>query len=403
MKLYRNIALGIVDGLERILEKQEALRPTLSQILKQNRKWGSRDRRQLGEAILDIIRWKRSYTNSADLKVDSKNYYWNLLGTWMITKNMSLPNWEEFSEIQELKIIWPLDPKTTERKIKQSIPDWLDSLGVESFGESIWEKESQALNAVAPLVLRCNTLKQDPLTLQNRLIKEFDIQTIQSKEIPETLVLEKHIKISQNPIYLEGAFEIQDENSQRVAHWVNPKIGDIIVDSCAGSGGKSLHIAALMQNKGTIFALDPNEKKLKQLHLRALRNGVSNIQTSTTDNTEFFTEHHEIGDVVLVDAPCSGLGVLRRNPAAKWHMNPNKIKALEISQQEILQKNAPLVKKGGALVYATCSIFPNENQQQIVRFLESEIGKEFELIKEETFLTHQTNSDGFYLARLQKK
>ncbi|MDA0793636.1 MAG: RsmB/NOP family class I SAM-dependent RNA methyltransferase [Bacteroidetes bacterium] len=402
MKLYRNIALGVVDGLERIFDKEEALRPVLSQLLKQNKKWGSRDRRLLGEAILDIVRWKRSYSFVGALKENSKNYNWELVGVWMLTKGTELPDWDEFSEIKGLKITWPLDPLTNALTIRESLPDWLDEMGIEAFGDAIWEKESHALNSPSSLVIRCNTLKQDPIKLQKQLKKEYDIESIQSKEIPETLLLKEHKNLLQNPLYLQGAFEIQDANSQRVAHLVNPQKGGTVVDACAGSGGKSLHLATLMQNKGVVYAMDPQENKLEQLLKRAERNGITSIQVHPHNDIDFFTLHQGKIDAVLIDAPCSGLGVLRRNPAAKWQMNPEKIKALEILQQEILHKNAPLVKKEGTLVYATCSIFPNENQNQISRFLKTEIGAEFKLIKEQTFLTHQSTFDGFYIAQLQK-
>ena len=316
---------------------------------------------------------------------------------------MILPEWEELSSIKELKISIPLNLETTDRKIRTSLHDWLDVLGIENYGETIWEKESQSFNTPAALVLRNNTLKQDSVSLKKQLEKDFTIKSTEVADIQQALVLDKHYKLNQNPLYLNGDFEIQDANSQRVAHWVNPQSNHLIVDACAGSGGKSLHMAAMMQNQGIIFALDPHPIKLDQLKIRAKLNGISNIQTLDTHTPDFFNQQQGTADVVLIDAPCSGLGVLRRNPAAKWHMNPEKIKKVELLQRDILQKNSPLVKKGAALVYATCSIFPNENQYQIKHFLETDLGSEFELIKEETYLTHQTGFDGFYIARLEKK
>ena len=402
MKIHRNVALGIVEGLQQILDKNEALRPCLNRLLKLNRKWGSRDRRQLGEAVLDCVRWKRTYEYLGNLNTQSENYYWELLGIWILTKKIALPEWEEIATLKHLKIEFPLNAKTTDRKTRESLPDWLDELGLKSFDEDTWNKESQSLNQMAPLVLRANTLKNDPLSLVKRLKKDFNIKATQSSTIPEALILEKHQKLSQNPIYLKGGFEIQDANSQQVAHWANPQPGNLVVDACAGSGGKSLHLAAIMKNKGKIIAFDPHQNKLDKLQKRALRNGVSNIQTSTTDDTQLYTKLMGTADIVLIDAPCSGLGVLKRNPAAKWQMNPERIEALEQLQQQILEKNAVLVKNGGALLYATCSIFPNENQDQIRRFLKSEVGSVFTLEKEQRFLTHQTGFDGFYIASIKK-
>ena len=329
MKIHRNIALGIVKGLQQILEKNEALRPCLNKLLKQNRKWGSRDRRELGEAVLDCVRWKRTYEYLGTISLESENYYWELLGVWLLTKGRTLPGWDELSKLKDLKIALPINPKTTARKIIESIPDWLDDLGLKSFNETIWIKEIQALNKTASLVLRCNTLKQDPLKLQKQLKKDFNIEANQHNEIPEALIIDKHQNLNQNPLFLKGFFEIQDANSQRVARWIDPKPGNLILDSCAGGGGKSLHLAALMKNKGKIFALDPNPNKLEQLYKIALRNGVSNIQILTTGNKEFYLRYKEEIDAVLIDAPCSGLGVIRRNPAIKWHMNPKKIIELE--------------------------------------------------------------------------
>ena len=402
MKIHRNIAIGIVEGLQQILEKNEALRPCLNKLLKQNRKWGSRDRRQLGEAVLDCVRWKRTYEYLGTLSLESENYYWELLGVWLLTKGRTLPGWDELSKLKDLKISLPINPKTTARKIIESIPDWLDDLGLKSFNETIWIKEIQSLNKTASLVLRCNTLKQDPLKLQKQLKKDFNIEANQHNEIPEALVIDKHQNLNQNPLFLKGFFEIQDANSQRVARWIDPKPGNLILDSCAGGGGKSLHLAALMKNKGKIFALDPDPNKLEQLHKRALRNGVSNIQILTTGNKEFYLRHKGEIDAVLIDAPCSGLGVIRRNPAIKWHMNPKKIIELEELQKDILNKNAPLVKKGGVMVYATCSIFPNENKLQIADFINSKEGEAFELIKDQTFLSNESSFDGFYIAKLKK-
>jgi 16S rRNA (cytosine967-C5)-methyltransferase len=216
------------------------------------------------------------------------------------------------------------------------------------------------------------------------------------------LVLSKHQKLTHTDAYKKGWFEIQDANSQRVAHFADPKPGMSVLDACAGGGGKTLHLAALMQNQGTIVAMDPYEKKIEQLEARVQRNGVTIVRVENTDDDAFLKTQKETADLVLIDAPCSGLGVLRRNPAAKWHMTPKRIEELILLQQEILQTYAGQVSKGGSLVYATCSIFPEENQNQVQNFLNSDSGKDFQLEKEETFLTHTTQGDGFYMAKMAK-
>ena len=402
MKLHHNTALGIVQGLEQILQEKKALRPTLNQLLKQNRKWGSRDRRWVGEGVLEIVRWQRKFSEMGSLDPKSKFYFWNLLGVWILSKDITLPEWDEFSELDSKKITLDLDPKSTPIKILESLPDWLDDLGIRTFGEILWKKEIQSLNTTAPLVLRVNTLKTTPEKLHSFLKTKHQIESTFIAALPEALVLSKHQKLTHTDAYKKGWFEIQDANSQRVAHFADPKPGMSVLDACAGGGGKTLHLAALMQNQGTIVAMDPYEKKIEQLEARVQRNGVTIVRVENTDDDAFLKTQKETANLVLIDAPCSGLGVLRRNPAAKWHMTPKRIEELILLQQEILQTYAGQVSKGGSLVYATCSIFPEENQNQVQNFLNSDSGKDFQLEKEETFLTHTTQGDGFYMAKMAK-
>jgi len=400
MKIHRNLALGIVEGLQHILSKESTIRSELSRLRAQNRKWGSRDRKLLAETILDCVRWQRTFAFVGNTKPIEKNYYWNLLGVWILKNKYELPSWKEFEVFGKSIDLTPLDPKYVDRKTIQSIPGWLDEKGCEAFGEKVWEREISALNQKAKLVLRANTLKTSATALQLQLNKEFEIESSLSKENPEALILDKHEKLEQTKPYQKGRFEIQDGNSQKVAHWIRPEKGMLVIDACAGSGGKSIHLGALMENKGRIIALDKRSEKLEILKERAKRNSVTIIETESAENSVFFENYIKKADAVLIDAPCSGLGVLKRNPAAKWHMTPQRIEAIEKTQQEIIQKNALLVKPGGILVYATCSIFPSENENQIHCFLKSEKGKRFKLEKQETFFAHKTGFDGFFIAKM---
>ena len=400
MKLHQNLALGIVSCLNDILKQKKALRPSLNQLLKHNRKWGSRDRRLVGESVLEIIRWKRLFTDIGKLDTKSDKYYWNLLGIWMLKKQIPFQDLECFSEIKTESIDFEFNRKSKTRAILQSIPDWLDDLGLKTLGKTVWEKEIENLNNKAPLVLRVNTFKTSPEKLQNILKKKYDIKSSRIPEFPAALFLDKHKKLNHLELFKQGWFEIQDANSQKVSYFAAPKPGMLVVDGCAGSGGKTLHLANLMHNKGRIIALDPNKKKLEQLKARVKRNGVRMVTVHDLDSEDIFRKYKENTDLVLIDVPCSGLGVLRRNPAAKWHMNPSYIEELIKLQQQILQKHSLLVKKGGALVYSTCSIFSNENENQIQKFLKSSVGKSFHLEKEKTLLTHNSMGDGFYMARL---
>ena len=400
MKLHQNLALGIVSCLNDILKQKKALRPSLNQLLKHNRKWGSRDRRLVGESVLEIIRWKRLFTDIGKLDAKSDKYYWNLLGIWMLKKQIPFQDLECFSEIKTESIDFEFNRKSKTRAILQSIPDWLDDLGLKNFGKTVWEKEIEKLNDKAPLVIRVNTFKTSPEKLQNILKKKYDIKSSRTPEFPAALFLDKHQKLNHLELFKQGWFEIQDANSQKVSYFAAPNPGMLVIDGCAGAGGKTLHLANLMHNKGRIIALDPYKKKLEQLIVRIKRNGVRMVTIPDLDYEDILTKYKENADLVLIDVPCSGLGVLRRNPAAKWHMNPSYIEELIKLQQQILQKHSLLVKKGGALVYSTCSIFSNENEHQIQKFLKSSVGKSFRLEKEKTLLTHNSMGDGFYMARL---
>jgi 16S rRNA (cytosine967-C5)-methyltransferase len=174
-----------------------------------------------------------------------------------------------------------------------------------------------------------------------------------------------------------------------------------VVDTCAGAGGKTLHIAALMENKGQIIALDIYANKLKELKRRAKRNGAHNIDTRPIESTKVIKKLYDKADRVLIDAPCSGLGVLRRNPDAKWKLQPEFLEKIKETQRDILQQYSRMVKPGGQLVYATCSVLPSENQDQVKNFLDS--NKEFTFVKEKKVLSHKSGFDGFYMALLEKK
>src|SRR5690554_1076313 len=176
-----------------------------------------------------------------------------------------------------------------------------------------------------------------------------------------------------------------------------------IIDACAGAGGKSLHIATMKENKGQLIAMDIYGNKLNELKRRARRNDIFNIETRVIDSTKVIKKLIEKADKVLIDAPCSGLGVLKRNPDAKWKLQPEFMDKIRATQKELLDSYSRMVKPGGELVYATCSILPSENQNQIQEFLKREAGKDFSMVKEEIILPSKSGFDGFYISLLQRK
>ena len=402
MKLYRNLAYGIIEGVQEVLGNRKALRPTLKNILIKNRKWGSNDRKLVGKGIIEIVRWKRKFDVIGKLNVKSKNYYKNLLVVWSIYNDIEFEECLTFSELKKDNICNNISITNSKRVLKNSIPDWLDSLGMKTYGKVIWEKEIQALNRPAKLFLRTNTLKTNIKKLQAYLKEKHKVNTNKVSNIPNALVVEENKILTHLDVYKKGWFEIQDLNSQKISIFTNPKPNMLIIDTCAGSGGKTLHLATIMRNKGRIIATDSSDRKRKQLENRLKRNGISIVEYLNNENEGLLKKYYNSADIVIIDAPCSGLGVLKRNPAAKWHINPDRIRQLVGIQKQILQEYATLVKSGGNLIYATCTIFPNENQNQIKNFLKSKIGLEFNLEKQEVLLSQNTDGDGFYMAKLLK-
>lgn len=403
MRLHRNLVFATVDALEVIFNEGKQADKVLKNTLKRDKRWGSRDRGFIAETTYDIVRWKRLYESIAEVKAPySREDLFRLFAVWATLKGISLPDWKQFQGTPTRRIKGKFDELSKIRKYRESIPDWLDELGVQELGVERWEKELAALNEQAEVVLRCNTLKTSVKELQNAL-KAQDIDTETLKGLPNALVLKERVNVFQTKEFKDGWFEVQDASSQRVARLLDPKPGERVVDACAGAGGKSLHLANLMENKGQLIALDIYDNKLQELKRRARRNGIFNLETRVIDSTKVIKKLHEAADKVLLDAPCTGLGVLKRNPDSKWKLQPEFLEEIKATQQEILQSYSRMVKPGGTLLYVTCSILPSENEKQVAQFLSSENGKGFRLKEEHTLYPSETGFDGFYLALLTKK
>jgi 16S rRNA (cytosine967-C5)-methyltransferase len=213
------------------------------------------------------------------------------------------------------------------------------------------------------------------------------------------LEIPQRVNVFQTTMFKEGLFEVQDASSQLVAPFLQAAPGMRVIDACAGAGGKSLHLASLMQNRGRIVSMDVDAYKLKELNKRSRRNGVNIIETRLIDSTKVIKRQFETADCVLLDVPCSGLGVLRRNPDAKWKLSEKFIDEVRNTQQQILKEYSQMLKPGGKLVYATCSILPSENQLQVKSFLDN--NSQYTLEEERTILP-SSGFDGFYMARMKK-
>jgi len=402
MRLHRNLCFAIIDGLLLIFNEEEYADKVIQQLLKRDKRWGSRDRGFVAETTYDIVRWKRLYAEIANVKEPfSRDDMWRLFAVWSTLKGIKLPDWKYFENTPTRKIKGKFDELSKIRKFRESIPDWMDEIGVKELGKENWTKEIAALNKQADVILRVNTLKTNKKDLQLKLQSE-DIETEFLPNHPDALKLKERSNVFITEAFKNGWFEVQDASSQLVAAFLDVKPGMKVVDTCAGAGGKTLHLASLMENKGQIVAMDIYESKLKKLKIRARRNGAHNIDLKVIESTKPIKKLYNKADRVLIDAPCSGLGVLRRNPDSKWKLEPEFLDNIRITQQEIFQQYSKIVKPGGKLVYATCSILPSENQEQVQNFLTSDSGKEFTYVKDKKVSAHKSGFDGFYMALLER-
>ncbi len=395
MKLHNNTIRGVHQALEAIFEQGQYADKVIERTLKSNPKWGAKDRSFIAETTYEMVRWWR-LVNFLSPSKDP----WDLFGTYWLMQGHELPPWDEFARLQPEKIKSKYD-SITDPGLLESIPEWLQTLGSKELGEK-WEAEIHALNEEAEVVLRVNTLKTTRERLKN-LLDADGIRSYLVKGYPDALVLEERQNVFRHPSFKEGLFEVQDASSQLVAAALQVEPGMRVIDACAGAGGKSLHLAALMGNKGKVISMDVEEWKLQQAKLRVRRNGVSIFEPKVIEGSKTIKRLKESADRLLLDVPCSGLGVLRRNPDTKWKLSLESIQKVQETQQEILQSYPSMLKKGGQLVYVTCSILPSENEEQVKKFLASEAGKDFELIEDRKVLAQESGFDGFYIARLLKK
>ncbi|OUR93333.1 RNA methyltransferase [Flavobacteriales bacterium 34_180_T64] len=401
MRLHRNLCFATVDGLLQIFNEDMYADKVVQQLLKRDKRWGSRDRGFVAETTYDMVRWKRLYAEIANVKEPfNRDEIWRMFAVWATLKGIKLPDWKYFENTPTRKIKGRFDEFSQIRKYRESIPDWMDELGEKELGSDVWTKEIAALNKQAEVVLRVNTLKGNKEELKSELF-DLDFDTEELDGYPDALKLKERANVFTTEAFKNGKFEVQDASSQLVAEFLDVKPGMKVVDTCAGAGGKTLHLASLMENKGQIIALDIYANKLNELKRRAKRDGAFNIETRPIESTKVIKKLYDKADRVLIDAPCSGLGVLRRNPDAKWKLKPEFIENIKKTQAEILNTYSRMVKPGGKLVYATCSILPSENQDQVKKFLDS--NKEFTLVKDKKVLPSKSGYDGFYMALIEKK
>ena len=397
--IHRNLLIGIHDALEEtFFQDKKYADKVLERLLKAHKKWGSADRQVVSEIFYDIVRWKKRLEYYMGEGTKPSNIY-NLILAYLLWKKVKYKKFDEFDGIKTGGILSKLDKKTFPTKaIEHSVPDWLAGLFEKELGAK-WEKEMSALNEQAPVILRANSLKISAENLVE-ILKEEGVNSFVLRGYPNAVQLEEKKNVFLTSAFKEGFFEVQDASSQKIAELLDVKEGMRVVDACAGAGGKTLHIAALMKNKGQIIALDIYEWKLAELKRRAKRAGAFNIETRFIEDNKVIKRLHNTADRLLIDAPCSGLGVLKRNPDSKWKIDEDFINRIKTEQENILQNYSKILKKGGKMIYATCSILPSENGEQVRKFLAE--NTEFALVKEENIMPSD-GYDGFYMALIERK
>ncbi len=394
---------AIFAALKDIFEKGEYADKAIEKVMRANKKWNVRERSFVSDVTYDIVRnWRLLVASSGvDEKLSEKNL-WMIFGTYLVFDGYELPESNYFKSLNEKKVISQLEKFYKIRKIRESVPDWLDETGEKELGKQ-WEKVLRALNQRPSMVLRANTLFTTPKELQKILEEDENIsETALVTWSPDAVELKFPRNVFRTEAYHNGLFEVQDAASQMVSEYLNVQPGMRVIDACAGAGGKTLHLAALMKNKGRIIALDVKEKKLQELKKRLARTSVKIVETKTIDSTKTIKRLKDTADRLLLDVPCSGLGVLRRNPDSKWKLNPEEIERVKKIQQEILTTFSDMTKVGGKMVYATCSILPSEGEEQIKWFLK-QAGDRWEFIGEKRYSPDVYHADGFYMALLERK
>ena len=390
VRIHRTLAEGCVGILGEVFESGRVLDRTLEQVFRSHPKWGKRDRAFIAETVFEVTRWRRAlaYVAGGESLAALCAAQWNRAGLvipeWWV--------WEGFgvAEMTAREELLGSEP----RAIHESVPDWLDRRAYEELGEE-WDKELSALNRRAPVFLRVNRLRLTP-DEAIQWLSESGVTAERVQGAPDALVLPEG-KSLPKALAGEGLVEIQDAGSQLIAPTLGVEPGMRVIDACAGAGGKTLHLAALMEGRGEIVAMDVSAAKLSEARRRAARAGTRIIRTETW-REDTLKRYAGWADRVLIDAPCSGLGTLRRQPDLKWRLTEVALEKTRRLQRRLLDHYPALLRPGGKFVYATCSVLPSENERQLEALQE----RDGRFVVEEVMRVSpaRTGWDGFFAARL---
>jgi 16S rRNA (cytosine967-C5)-methyltransferase len=419
MRLPPAILGNAEEVLREILRFMAPADVTLSRYFKDHPRLGGRERGAIAECVYAVLRNKRFFTEFGGYGTGASATMRRLvlLGMAEAVGAESLGGLSE-DENAFLERIKEIDRSLLPARQRANLPDWLYDKFVAQYGEEETLQLAAVLNTPAPLDLRVNTLKAD----REKVIAELATAPIAAEPTPYAptgLRVLKKPALQNLPLFKEGAIEVQDEGSQVLAQLLGARRGEMVVDFCAGAGGKTLAIGAIMRSTGRLYAFDVSEKRLTKLKPRLARSGLSNVHPVVIAHERDAKVKRLAGkiDRVLVDAPCSGMGTLRRNPDVKWRQEPGDIAELTEKQASILDGASRLVKFGGRLVYATCSLLDEENDGIVAQFLASH--PDFELVPMNKVLSeqripldmgdtlkmlpHKHGTDGFFAAVFERK
>ncbi|MYN14690.1 RsmB/NOP family class I SAM-dependent RNA methyltransferase [Pusillimonas sp. TS35] len=361
--------------LGEVLQWEYPADAVLSHWFRAHPRLGMRDRGEVAEAVFDVLRHLRRYRQYAESGEGAAGRRLAILGLASVLTPTILDTGLEPGERAWLDHVGAIDPFSLPPAVRHSVPDWLEER-LASLEDS--EQLIQALNQPAPLDLRVNPLKADRdemlAVLKQGPAGAWDPQP--TPYSPWGIRMRGKPAINRWPMFEQGLIEVQDEGSQILALLVAPRRGEMIIDYCAGAGGKTMLLGALMRSTGRLYAFDVSAARLARAKPRFARSGLSNIVPVVISATGDQRVKRLRGKAhrVLVDAPCSGLGTLRRNPDLKWRQHPGSLDDLRRTQADILRQAASCVAPGGRLVYATCSVLPEENEAQVEAFLNENPG-----------------------------
>jgi 16S rRNA (cytosine967-C5)-methyltransferase len=417
MRLPPAILGNAEEVLREILRFMSPADVTLSRYFKDHPRLGGRERGAIADCIYSVLRNKTFFTDFTGGGRGASMRRLVLLGMAEAVGVDALGGLSD-DETALLERIKEIDRSLLPPKMRANLPDWLYDKLVAQYGEEETLQLAAVLNTPAPLDLRVNSIKAD----REKVIAELAAAPIVAEPTPYAplgLRILKKPALQNLPLFKEGAIEVQDEGSQVLAQLLGARRGEMVVDFCAGAGGKTLAIGAIMRNSGRLYAFDVSEKRLAKLKPRMARSGLSNVHPVVIAHERDAKVKRLAGkiDRVLVDAPCSGMGTLRRNPDVKWRQQLDGIAEMTAKQAAILDSAARLVKFGGRLVYATCSLLEEENDGIAAQFLASH--PEFELVPMNKVLAeqriplemgdylkmlpHKHGTDGFFAAVFERK